>query len=105
MYRFIAQRRYVRLMFSINGKNIHQLSKEVDMTTSHLSNVMDQFAKEGLIEKERKGREVEIKVTEKGQELIEILRKYDELVERKIKEEPREQDEGAKGQGSQDQKN
>lgn len=95
MYRFIAQKRYVRLMFSINGKNIRQLSKEVDMTTSHLSNVMDQFAKEGLIEKERKGREVEIKVTEKGQELIEILRKYDELAERQInKEEPGEKDEG-----------
>ena len=56
MYRFIAQKRYVRLMFLINGKNIRQLSKEVDMTTSHISNVMDQFAKEGLIEKERKGR-------------------------------------------------
>ncbi len=95
MYRFIAQKRYVRLMFSINGKNIRQLSKQVDMTTSHLSNVMDQFAKEGIIEKERKGREVGIKVTEKGKELIEILRKFEELAERQInKEEPGEKDEG-----------
>ena len=72
-------------MFSINGKNIRQLSKEVDMTTSHLSNVMDQFAKEGIIEKERKGREIEIKITEKGQELIEVLRKYDEIARRDVK--------------------
>ncbi len=93
MYRFIAQKRYVRLMFSINGKNIRQLSKEVDMTTSHLSNVMDQFAKEGIIEKERKGREVEIKVTEKGKELIEVLRKYDEIAKREIKEETEEKPE------------
>ena len=71
-------------MFALNGKNIRQLSKEVDMTTSHLSNVMDQFAKEGIIEKERKGREVDIKVTEKGQELIEILRKYEEIANRQV---------------------
>jgi len=86
MYRFIAQRRYVRLMFLINGKNIMQLSKKADMTISHLSNVMDQFKREGLIEKEKKGREVEIKITKKGTELIEILRKYDELANREIKE-------------------
>ena len=79
MYRFIAQRRYVRLMFSINGKNIRQLSIESNMTTSHLSNVMDQFQKEGLVLKERKGREVEVKITEKGKELVEVLMKYDKI--------------------------
>lgn len=92
MYRFIAQKRYVRLMFSINGKNIRQLSKEVDMTTSHLSNVMDQFKREGLVEKEKKGREVEVKLTEKGHELIELLRKYEELANRKIKKEDKEKE-------------
>ena len=85
MYRFICSPRYVKLMFLINGKNIRQLSKEVNMTTSHLSNVMDQFSKEGLVVKERKGREVEIKITEKGQELIKVLRVYDEIATRKIK--------------------
>ena len=53
------------------------------MTTSHLSNVMDQFKREGIIEKEVKGREVEIKLTKKGKELIEILRSYDDLVDKK----------------------
>ncbi len=72
-------------MFLIDGKNIRQLSKEVNMTTSHLSNVMDQFSKEGLVVKERKGREVEIKITEKGQELVEVLRAYDEIARRAIK--------------------
>ncbi len=61
------------------------------MTTSHLSNVMDQFAKEGIIEKEKKGREVEIKVTEKGQELVEVLRNYDEIARREIKKETEEE--------------
>lgn len=85
MYRFICSPRYVKLMFLINGKNIRQLSREVNMTTSHLSNVMDQFSKEGLVVKEKKGREIEIKITEKGQELIVVLRQYDEIARRKIK--------------------
>ena len=89
MYRFICSPRYVKLMFLINGKNIRQLSKEVNMTTSHLSNVMDQFSKEGLVVKERKGREVEVKITEKGQELVEVLRDYDEIATRKLNDVPK----------------
>ena len=80
MYRFVCNQRYVKLLFSIReNKNIHQLSRESNMTTSHLSNVMDQFKREGIIEKEKKGREVEITLTEKGIELLEILRQYDNL--------------------------
>jgi len=85
MYRFICSKRYLKLMFSINRKNIRQLSRECDMTTSHLSNVMDQFSKEGIVLKERKGREVEITITKKGQEIIELLRKYDEIAKREVK--------------------
>ncbi len=66
-------------MFSLNGKNIRQLSKEVNMTTSHLSNVTDQWRKEGIVTKEKKGRETVIKTTEVGKELIEVMRKYDEI--------------------------
>ncbi len=70
----------MKLLFSIGkNKNIHQLSIESNMTTTHLSNVMDQFKKEGIVEKEKKGREVEISLTEEGIELIEILRSYDAL--------------------------
>jgi len=85
MYRFICSVRYMKLMFSINGKNIRQLSKLVNMTTSHLSNVMDQFVKEGIIEKDKRGREVGIKITEKGQEIIDLLRKFEEIGKREIK--------------------
>ena len=86
MYRFICSPRYVKLIFVMNGKNIRQLSREVNMTTSHLSNVMDQFSKEGIIVKEKKGREVELQLTEKGQELLEILRAYHEIAKREVKE-------------------
>lgn len=84
MYRFIAQKKYIRLLFSINGKNIHQLSKESDMTICHLSNVMDQWKREGLVTKEKKGRETDIKITELGKELSEILRQYDEIATKQI---------------------
>jgi len=94
MYRFIAQKRYLKLLFSIDGKNIHQLSKESDMTTSHLSNVMDQWSREGLVTKEKKGRETEIKITDLGKEVIEILRQYDEIATKQINKIKGAKDEG-----------
>ena len=84
MYRFICSKRYVRLLFSIDKKNIHQLSKESDMTTSHLSNVMDQWKREGIVTKEKKGRETEIKITDLGKKIIEILRNYDEIATKQL---------------------
>lgn len=87
MYRFIVQKRYVKLMFLIDGKNIRQLSRDVNMTTSHLSNVVDQFVREELVTKKQKGREVEISLTEKGKKVVEILREYDDLEKSPKKEE------------------
>lgn len=69
--------------------NIHELSREVNMTTSHLSIVIDQLEKEGLIIKHRKGREVSIELTDIGKKFGEILRDYNELASaqlNKIKE-------------------
>jgi len=37
------------------------------------------------IEKDKRGREVEIKITEKGQEIIDLLRKFEEIGKREIK--------------------
>jgi len=71
----------VNLLFMLGKKNIQQLSRDpqVHMTISHLSNVTAQFRKEGLISKETKGRETEIKLTKKGEKLVEIVREYDDL--------------------------
>jgi len=81
MYRFICNKRYLKLIFAINGKNIQQLSRITNMTTSHLSNVMDQWQKEGIVTKERKGRETEVKITEVGKKMVEILREYGEIAD------------------------
>lgn len=80
MYRFFMNRRYINLYFLMQKKvNIHELSKEVNMTTSHLSIVTDQLEKEGLIIKNRKGREVSIELTDIGKRFGEILRDYNEI--------------------------
>ncbi len=75
-------KRYVNLLFMMGKeKNIHQLSREpkINMTISHLSNVTDQWKKEGLITKTKSGRETEIKLTEVGKKLVEVVRAYDEI--------------------------
>lgn len=80
MYRFLMSRRYANLLFTIGKhKNLHALSKETDMTISHLSNVTDQWVREGLIKKTRSGREVDVEITAKGQKLVELTRKFDDL--------------------------
>lgn len=91
MYRFLLSKRYANLL-SIIGKtrNLHSLSKEADMTISHLSNVTDQWEREGIIKKVRVGREVDLETTEKGNKIIELLRKFDEISEEKSKEKQKE---------------
>ena len=80
MYRFLAQKRYVHLLFSLNkNKNLHDLSREpnINMTISHLSNVTDQWKKEGLITKKKSGRETLIKLTKIGEEVVDLINKYE----------------------------
>jgi len=80
MYRFFLSKRYVNLFFTMQKeKNIHQLSRKVDMTSAHLSIVTDQLEKEGLIIKNRKGREVSIEITDLGKQFNEILLDFDAL--------------------------
>ena len=49
------------------------------MTNSHLSNVMAQWQREGIIQKEQQGRDLEIELTDKGLKLVELLKQFDEL--------------------------
>lgn len=74
MFRFFCNQRYFLLFFNIENKNIRELSKKYG-TVSHLSIVTDQLVKEGLINKIKKGREVEIEITEQGLEFLKLLRK------------------------------
>ena len=83
MFRFFCNQRYFKFFFDINGKNIKELSKKHG-TISHLSVVTDQLKKEGLITKVTVGREVDIKLTEKGEEFKKILRTFDNFATKQM---------------------
>ena len=83
MFRFVGNQRYFKLFFSIDKKNIMELSKDHG-TISHLSNVTDQFVREGLIEKSKKGREIEINLTEDGKEFMKILMDFNDFATKQI---------------------
>lgn len=81
MFRFFANQRYFKLFFSIDKKNIKDLSKEHG-TVSHLSTVTDQLVRELLIKKVKKGREIEIVLTKDGKEFLEILKAFDDFAKK-----------------------
>lgn len=89
MFRFFMSRRYVNFYFLLQNAsskkkptNMHQLSKEADMTISHTTNVTDQLEREGLILKKRNGRECSIEITESGKQFGEILKSFCDLAEK-----------------------
>ena len=74
----MINKRYILILKSINRskkKNMLQLSRESGMTNSHLSIVMNQWLREDLIIKTKKGREFEIDLTEKGKIQLSLLEK------------------------------
>jgi len=84
MFRFFLNQRYVNLFFCINKKNLVELSKKHG-TISHLSNVTDQLVREELIKKEKKGREIEISLTEEGKEWLSILEQANNFATKQLK--------------------
>ena len=83
MLRFFCNKRYFDFFFDINGKNIKDLSKKHG-TVSHLSVVTDQLKREGLITKIPNGREVDIRLTEAGEEFKKILRTFDNFAKKQL---------------------
>ena len=87
MYRFLMSRRYVKLLFAIGSskkKNILQLSRVSNMTSSHLTIVMKQLEKEGLINKIKSGREFDIELTEVGKEVLKIVQAYHKIATKQL---------------------
>ena len=79
MYRFFG-RRYSKLILSIKEKkNLHDYSRDIDMTTQHMTNVIDHWTKLGFIEKVKKGRALELKFTELGIEWKDIINNFEEM--------------------------
>ncbi len=70
---FFLNEKPVRALLALSDENktwyASMLSKEIDCTYAHLSNVLDEFADSGLVTFEREGRVKLIQLTEKGEDL------------------------------------
>ena len=87
MKRFVYNQKYARLLVSMFGKTsqIDDLAKTINANSGHLRIVLDQWHKEGVITKNRDGRDYKITLTEKGDalatklgELMDINDRWDE---------------------------
>jgi len=92
MERFVYNQKYAKLLISLTGKTaqIDELAKSNDINAGHLRNVIDQWCKEGVISKDKSGREYNITLTEKGETISEKLADLVEAVNNyvpKVKEE------------------
>ncbi len=88
MYRFIINKQYVELLRKLarSGKHdVLSISRETKMAYGHMSTVISQFAKEGIVVKERTnegpGMKVNISITEKGKIVINAFNKIEEAME------------------------
>jgi len=88
MYRFIVSKKYVELLRKIAGSGKHDvlsISRETKMAYGHMSTVLTQFAKEGIVLKERTntgpGMKIDVSITSKGKTLIEFFNSIEETME------------------------
>ena len=91
MYRFIINKRYVNLLRAIAKPGKHDvlgISRETGITYSRMSNLIMQFSREGIVEKNRlnegPGIKLDVSITEKGKIIIELFNKISEIMEKGI---------------------
>ena len=91
MYRFVINKRYVNLLRAIARPGKHDIlgiSRETGITYSRMSNIVMQFAREGIVKKDRSdegpGMKLDVSITEKGKMIIEFFNKIAEIMEEKI---------------------
>ncbi len=88
MYRFIINKRYVNLLRAIARPGKHDvlgISRETGITYSRMSNLIMQFSREGIVEKNRlnegPGIKLDVSITDKGKMIIEMFNKISEIME------------------------
>ncbi len=85
VYRFIVKKTYLNLFLSLDQgeQKIKEISKFSGIDYSHLSTVLQEFQKEGLLLRDRKdtARSYAVKLTEKGEALAKVLRDVKNVVE------------------------
>lgn len=61
------------------GSYANDIRRQIDTPFSHVANILKVFREKGLITEERKGRLKEIKLTEKGKEVVELINRIKSL--------------------------
>jgi predicted transcriptional regulator len=79
MKRFVYNQKYARLLVSMKDETsqIDELARRIHANAGHLRIVLDQWHKEGVIVKDKPGRDYQIQLTKKGnaisQKLAELM--------------------------------
>jgi len=83
MKRFVYNEKYAKLLVLMEGKKslIDDLARRVDANSGHLRIVLEQWHKEGILNKDKPGRDYEITLTEKGSRIALKLAEVMELVD------------------------
>jgi len=69
--RFVYNPKYVKLLVGLTGKTaqIDELAKKNNINAGHLRIVIDQWTRECVVSKDKHGREYNVSLTEKGEEI------------------------------------
>jgi len=69
MKRFVYNQKYARLLVAMTGEvsQIDELARKIHANAGHLRIVLEQWSKEGVIEKDKPGRDYKIRLTKKGE--------------------------------------
>ena len=83
MKRFVYNQKYAKLLVMMDGRTskIDELAREIDANSGHLRTVLEQWHKEGVITKDKPGRDYEIQLTTKGSMLAAQFARVMQLVD------------------------
>ena len=96
MKRFVYNQKYAKLLVGMSGETfqIDELAKRINANSGHLRTVLEQWTKEGIITKDKPGRDYQIKLTKKGEAISKKLAELMDLVDNwEEPEEPAEPEE------------
>lgn len=98
MYRFVINKKYVNLLIAMldGEKKIRQMCKKVDISYFHLTNVLQQWQEEGVVNRTRDQNSLDITLTEKGKRIVNALLQLKTAIEEEPEKEEQKEGEAEK---------
>lgn len=83
VYRFVINKVYLKLLIYLDrGEHkIKELAKYSGINYYHLSNVLNSFERDKIIVKKQNNNFLEIKLTKRGRELIEVMKNLKRILD------------------------